>query len=146
MTDHGPQSIGRALSELTGSKGGQRPDGVSMGKWLVCHTAPVLVVWRADWEGRLPQTAKMHLEKAIEVAAKEGCAVTEIEIAEHHYKLVRCQDGHKTAKTSSYICVKAMGSQDMLSRKVPTPGMWRVPCAEELCLHLHCMPIAADGQ
>ncbi len=35
------------------------------------------------------QTAKMHLEKAIEVAHREGCAVTEIEIAEHHYKLVR---------------------------------------------------------
>ncbi len=37
----------------------------------------------------MAQTAKMHLEKAIEVAHREGCAVTEIEIAEHHYKLVR---------------------------------------------------------
>ncbi len=41
----------------------------------------------------MPQTAKMHLEKAIEVAHREGCAVTEIEIAEHHYKLV-CPVGH----------------------------------------------------
>jgi hypothetical protein len=39
----------------------------------------------------LAQTAKMHLEKAIEVAHREGCAVTEIEIAEHHYKLVRAR-------------------------------------------------------
>ena len=46
----------------------------------------------------LLQTAKMHLEKAIEVAAREGCAVTEIEIAEHHYKLVRGQGGNLTEK------------------------------------------------
>lgn len=46
-----------------------------------------------DWGSWLPQTAKMHLEKAIEVAHREGCAVTEIEIAEHHYKLV-CPVGH----------------------------------------------------
>lgn len=41
----------------------------------------------------------MHLEKAIEVAAREGCAVTEIEIAEHHYKLVRCEDARNPNST-----------------------------------------------
>lgn len=35
------------------------------------------------------QTAKQHLESALEVAAKEGCAVTDWEIAEHHFKLGR---------------------------------------------------------
>ena len=55
--------------------------------------------------GRFLQTSKMHLEKAIEVAAREGCAVTEIEIAEHHYKLVRCQDGHSYSKDAKlYLC------------------------------------------
>ena len=33
--------------------------------------------------------AKQHLEKALEVAAKEGCNVTDWEIAEHHFKLGR---------------------------------------------------------
>ena len=35
------------------------------------------------------QTAKHHLEKALAIAQKEGCSVTEGEIAEHHYKLGR---------------------------------------------------------
>jgi hypothetical protein len=35
------------------------------------------------------QTAKQHLEKALQVAQKEGYSVTESEIAEHHYKLGR---------------------------------------------------------
>ena len=35
------------------------------------------------------QTAKQHLEKALATAQKEGCSVTEGEIAEHHYKLGR---------------------------------------------------------
>ena len=57
------------------------------------RVAGLCVIQHYGWTegGRIPQTAKMHLEKAIGVAAREGCAVTEIEIAEHHYKLVRCQ-------------------------------------------------------
>ena len=35
------------------------------------------------------QTAKDHLEKALKEASREGCAVTEAELAEHHYKLGR---------------------------------------------------------
>ena len=37
----------------------------------------------------LEQTAKHHLEKALQVAQKEGCGVTECEVADHHYKLGR---------------------------------------------------------
>ncbi len=33
--------------------------------------------------------AKDHLEKALKEASREGCAVTEAELAEHHYKLGR---------------------------------------------------------
>ncbi len=35
------------------------------------------------------QAAKDHLEKALQVTATKGCAVTDSEIAEHHYKLGR---------------------------------------------------------
>ena len=35
------------------------------------------------------QTARTHLEKALGEAEKEGCSVTDSEIAEHHYKLGR---------------------------------------------------------
>lgn len=35
------------------------------------------------------QTAKHHLQLALEAAECEGSAVTEWEIAEHHYKLGR---------------------------------------------------------
>lgn len=35
------------------------------------------------------QTAKHHLQLALEAAEGEGSAVTEWEIAEHHYKLGR---------------------------------------------------------
>ncbi len=35
------------------------------------------------------QAAKDHLEKALKVTATKGCAVTDSEIAEHHYKLGR---------------------------------------------------------
>ena len=35
------------------------------------------------------QTAKTHMEKALSEAQKEGCRVTDSEIAEHHYKLGR---------------------------------------------------------
>ena len=35
------------------------------------------------------QNAKGHLEKALKEAQREGCSVTESELAEHHYKLGR---------------------------------------------------------
>lgn len=35
------------------------------------------------------QTAKCHLESALAVATQEGCAVTDWELAEHHFKLGR---------------------------------------------------------
>ncbi len=35
------------------------------------------------------QTARTHLEKALTVAQKDGCGVTDSEIADHHYKLGR---------------------------------------------------------
>ena len=35
------------------------------------------------------QTAKQHMEKALGEAEKEGCNVTDGEIAGHHYKLGR---------------------------------------------------------
>ena len=35
------------------------------------------------------QAAKLHLEKALVAASKEGCGVTESELAEHHFKLGR---------------------------------------------------------
>ncbi len=35
------------------------------------------------------QNAKDHLEKALKEAQREGCSVTESELAEHHYKLGR---------------------------------------------------------
>ena len=35
------------------------------------------------------QNAKDHLEKALKEAQREGCSVTEGELAEHHYKLGR---------------------------------------------------------
>ena len=37
----------------------------------------------------VPQTAKQHLQLALEAAAAVGSSVTEWEIAEHHYKLGR---------------------------------------------------------
>ncbi|KAK9826861.1 hypothetical protein WJX81_001210 [Elliptochloris bilobata] len=52
------------------------------------HWAHSEYAWLVFEDGDLA-TAKMHLEKAIDVAAREGCAVTDIEIAEHHYKLGR---------------------------------------------------------
>ena len=38
---------------------------------------------------RLWQNARVNLEKALDEASKEGCGVTESEVAEHHYKLGR---------------------------------------------------------
>lgn len=35
------------------------------------------------------QTAKTHMEKAVAEAQKEGCRVTDSEVAEHHYRLGR---------------------------------------------------------
>ena len=39
--------------------------------------------------GDVPQTACTHLQKALDVAQREGCMVTDSEIADHHYKLGR---------------------------------------------------------
>lgn len=35
------------------------------------------------------QTARTHLEKALAVAEREGCSVTDSEIADHHFRLGR---------------------------------------------------------
>ncbi|CAK0785762.1 hypothetical protein CVIRNUC_008973 [Coccomyxa viridis] len=52
------------------------------------HWAHSEYAWLVFEDGDL-QTAKDHLEKALKEASREGCAVTEAELAEHHYKLGR---------------------------------------------------------
>lgn len=52
---------------------------------LHTHTAQEVSAAGLGWL----QNAKGHLEKALKEAQREGCSVTEGELAEHHYKLGR---------------------------------------------------------
>ena len=66
---------------------------------LSCTTPEVKFSLQPVWTAHVPQlqvssginsqAAKDHLEKALQVTATKGCAVTDSEIAEHHYKLGR---------------------------------------------------------
>lgn len=52
------------------------------------HWAHAEYAW-LQFEDNDLMTAKQHMEKALEEAQKDGCNVTDEEIAEHHYKLGR---------------------------------------------------------
>ncbi|BDA46664.1 probable tetratricopeptide repeat protein 37 at C-terminar half [Coccomyxa sp. Obi] len=52
------------------------------------HWAHSEYAWLVFEDGDL-ENAKDHLEKALKEAQREGCSVTESELAEHHYKLGR---------------------------------------------------------
>mmetsp|Transcript_3540 Transcript_3540/g.10271 ORF Transcript_3540/g.10271 Transcript_3540/m.10271 type:complete len:1007 (-) Transcript_3540:744-3764(-) len=59
-----------------------------LGRGRAEHWAHSEYAWIAFQDGDLP-TAKQHLELAIEVATELGSAVTEWELAEHHFRLGR---------------------------------------------------------
>lgn len=100
---------------------------------MPCWAAPQVMKPRV----RL-QTAKDHLEKALKEASREGCAVTEAELAEHHYKLGRIlwtMGGNmRDDPTMARAHFEAASKEECDSQVTPSPV-----CLHALgaCSHLH---------